>query len=279
MKPHLLIAALLTLSLHAAEPLFTSEGTDPTFAELLKSGAIKPGDRFSKGPVLGSKIKVNHPLLKKQTGKTGAIPKGIGLHTQASGGIKRKDFGNWTRWYQEDGNTQIFRLFPGEQNIRSGAGKDGSAGRVEAYSNAITVVGGAWHEWEGVFTIIKPHQANIFQLFHEGHLWAFHIRMTDDGNIYFASRIITKGIPERITLADHMTGKSLALKVRGNGDQYEVFKKDPAAGKDWELVTKGNYTKAAENKISFRWGMYSGSAKGSSIKHDAMLFVTGATYR
>lgn len=279
MKPYLLIATLFTASLHAEETLFTTEGTDPSFAEVLKAGTIKPGERFSKGPVLGSKVTVNHVLLEKQTGKSAAFTTNIGLHTQGSGGINRKDFSKWTRWYQEDHNTQVFRLFAGEQNIRSGTDKDGSPGRVEVYSKAITVAPGAWHEWEAVYTVVKPVSANIFQLFHEGSLWAFHIRMNDDGTIYFHRRRKIEGLEDRIILAEHTPGKSIAIKVRANGESYEVFKKNPVGGGDWELVTKGTYAKALENKISFRWGMYCGSKKGLSVSKDAMLLVTGATYR
>ncbi len=111
-----LFAALLATGLFSAEPLYTREGEDPTFAAVLQRGGIKIGERFSKGPVLGSRIDVNNELLEKQIGKTGPIPKDIGIHTQGSGGINRKNFDQWTRWYQEDGNTQVFRLFKDEQS-------------------------------------------------------------------------------------------------------------------------------------------------------------------
>jgi hypothetical protein len=63
-----------TASLPSAEPLHTREGDDPPFASVLKSGGITPGERFSKGPVPGSRIDVNNALLEKQVGKTGPIP-------------------------------------------------------------------------------------------------------------------------------------------------------------------------------------------------------------
>jgi hypothetical protein len=99
-----------------------------------------------------------------------------------SGGINRKDFGKWTRWYQEDGNTQVFRLFKGEQNVRGGADKDGSPGRVESFSRPLTAAPGTWREWEGTYTVIEPVDACIFQLMHEGSLWPFHIRVRDHGH-------------------------------------------------------------------------------------------------
>jgi len=60
---------------------------------------------------------------------------------------------------------------------------------------------------------------------------------------------------------------------------YEVYQKEPLDRGDWKLVTRGSHTRAQDNKISFRWGMYAGSRMGESIKNDALLFVTGATIR
>lgn len=274
-----LFFALLTTSLPAAEPLYTQEGADLSFATVLKSGGVTPGERFSQGPVLGSRIDVNNELLEKQVGKTGPIPKDIGLHTEVSGGISRKDFGKWTRWYQEDVNIQVFRLFKGEQNVRGGAGKDGSPGRVEVYSKSRTVAPGTWHEWEGTYTIIKPVGACIFQLMHEGSLWPFHIEMSGKGDISFLRRRPVPGTEREIVMAENMVGKSLSVKVRANGEHYEVYQKAPLDAGPWKLVTKGSYTKAKDNRISFRWGMYCGSKKGHTVPNDALLFVTGVTIR
>ncbi len=280
-----IVSLVLAVSLTAEEPLFIREGTDPSFATLMENGTLKPGERFAEISVLGSRIDVNNKLLEKQVGKSGEISKDIGLHTQNSGGIPRKEFANWTRWYQEDGNTQVFRLYKDEQNIRSGTGDKASPGRVETYSKSLTVESGTWKEWEATYTIIDPVGANIFQLFHNGKdskgkdlLWAFHIRTNDEGDIYFSRRRSIPGMEDQITLGEKMTGKSLSIKVRANGHEYEVYQKPPL-DEAWKLVTKGSYHKAEDNKVSFRWGMYCGSKAGMSIKKDAMIFVTGATIR
>jgi hypothetical protein len=269
-----------------AGALVRIEGKDPSFAELLERGTIKPGERFFKGKVPGSRVRVNHGLLGKQIGEPGPIPRAIGIHTQASGGIKREDFANWTRWYQEDGDVQVFRLFQGEQNVRGGAGKLGSQGRVEAYTRNLDAGPDNWREWEGTYTIIKPVGANIFQLFHNGKdqkgqpiLWPFHIRMTSGGDIYFHRRRAVAGIETRIVLATHMTGKSLGVKVRANGKDYEVYRKDPPDPGPWKLVTKGSHTPATDDGVQFRWGMYVGSKKGQSVPGDAMILVTGVKVR
>lgn len=273
------IVVLAPLLIHAApaDSLYTCEGTDPSFATLLESGAFKPGERFFEGPVLGSRIHVNRELLEKQVGRIGPIPKDIGIHTETCSGISRKDFGQWTRWYQEDGSIQVFRLFKGEQNIRGGTAKDGSPGRIEAFSKTLTVAPGAWQEWEGTYTVIKPLDACIFQLMHEGSLWPFHIEMNEKGDISFLRRRPVPGTDREIPIAAGMQGKSISIKVRANGTDYEVHQRAPLDKGEWKFVAKGSFTKAEDSKISFRWGMYAGSKKGESIKNDALLFVTSVS--
>lgn len=97
-----MLVPLLTL-VASAEPLYTQEGSDPPFVDVLKGSGCKAGERFNRGGAPGSRIHVNHELLEKQVGKLGPIPKDIGLHTEFSGGISRKDFSQWPRWYQEGG--------------------------------------------------------------------------------------------------------------------------------------------------------------------------------
>ncbi len=281
----MLCSAILASSLIAAEPLYTTEGTDPSFAAVQESSGGKPGDRFNRGGALGSRIHVNQELLEKQVGKTSPIPMNIGLHTQFSGGINRKDFDKWTRWYQEDGNAQVFRLFKGEQNVRGGEAKDGSPGRVEIYTPALPIAPETWHEYEATYTVIKPVGACIFQLFHDGKdangnalLWPFHLEMSEKGDLSFLRRREVPGMERRIIMAENMVGKSVSVKVRANGEHYEVFQKPPLDEVPWKLVTKGSYTKA-KDKISFRWGMYCGSKKGQTVPDDAMIFVSNIRIR
>ena len=79
-------------------------------------------------------------------------------------------------------------------------------------------------------------------------------------------------------MAENMAGKSLSVKVRANGEDYEVYQKDPLDKGPWKFVTKGSYTKA-QGKISFRWGIYCGSKKGNAVPNDGLLFVTGVKFK
>ncbi len=173
----------------------------------------------------------------------------------------------------------MFRLFKGEQNVRGGTGEKGSPGRIEAFSRSLAVAPGTWREWEGTYTVIHPVGACIFQLMHEGSLWPIHIDMTDKGEIHFFRRRPVPGMEREISLAKDMVGKSISIRVRANGQEFEVYQKDPLDSGPWKLVTKGTGPKAEGHKIQFRWGMYCGSKKGQTVPNDALLFVTGVTIR
>ena len=109
-------------------------------------------------------------------------------------------------------------------------------------------------------------------------LWPLHIDMTAEGEVHVLRRRPRSGEERRIVMAENMVGKSLSIKVRANGEDYEVYQKAPLDQGPWKLVTKGSYAKA-QGQISFRWGMYCGSKKGHTIPNDALLFVTGVKIR
>jgi hypothetical protein len=257
----LLSLALLPLTAVAkpeVSEFYTQKGSDPSFESLLEKKEIPIGVN-SKTGIKGSKISVNHEVLGKSVEGKHPIPKDISIHTLANSVIPRKDFPNWTRWYQEDGNTQIFRLFKGEYNVRN---TRKGAPRVESFSK-LKWGRGEWHEWEGTYTIVKPLGAAIFQAKSPKLDWSVMINLTDEGDIVLNHR----RHQEDKTIAKNMAGKSFLLKVRDNGHEYEVFF-------NGEKVGAGHYDRGPE-QTSFRWGMY----RGSAASQDGLLFVTGARFK
>jgi hypothetical protein len=249
--------AAATGSKTKATPLFVQTGTDPSFKSLLDGGKIPVGTNSTQG-VTGSTIDVNNALVERGPNAANPIPKDIHIHTLCNSVIPRKDFPKWTRWYQEDGNTQVFRLFQGEHNVRN-ARPD--AARIEAFS-ALNWQRGDWHEWEGTYTIVKPHGCAIFQVKNNKNDWGVMINLTDEGDIILNHRRRQKDA----VIATNMTGKSFDLKVRDNGRDYEVFLNGKKIG-------AGFYDRP-EGHTAFRWGMYD-----KTLKHDAMIFVTGAKFK
>lgn len=238
------------------EVLYTQVGTDPSFKSLLDAGLIPVGSNSTHG-VKGSAIRVNKAAVERGANALNPIPTDIAIHTLCNSMIPRKDFEKWTRWYQEDDHTQVFRLFKGETNVRNSRAL---AARVEAFSR-LHWQRGEWHEWVGTYTIVKSHGCAIFQVKNNKNDWAVQLNLTDDGNIVLNHR----RNQQDIVIARAMTGKSFDLQVRDNGYDYEVYL-------NGQKVGAGSYSRP-EGQSSFRWGMYLGHAEQ---RHDAMIFVTGA---
>lgn len=238
------------------EIMFVQSGTDLSFKSLLEDGTIPVGANSTQG-VRGSTINVDNTLVERGPNSTNPIPKDIRIHTLCNSAIPRSEFEKWTRWYQEDGNTQVFRLFEGEHNVRN-ARPD--AARIEAFSN-LTWKRGDWHEWEGTYTIVKPHGCAIFQAKNNVNDWGVMINLSDGGDITLNHR----RHQEDVVIATNMTGKSFDLKVRDNGYDYEVYLNGGKVG--------AGYYDRPDGHSAFRWGMYD-----KTLIHDAMIFVTGAKF-
>lgn len=252
-------------------------GQDAVFQDLIDSGVVQVGTRFYDGTVQGTRIDVDNILLEENMG--GDIPPIISViqvHTQNKSTVTRRDFSKWTRWYQEDGKTQIFRLFKGEQNVRGGELDEGTAGRIEAYTRAELPSDpglDGWLTWEGVFTPIKPG-GNNFQLMTGVHGWPLHIDTDNDGTMTVLHR---GGEPRRELIATNLTGKNIGIRVITNGLKYIVYRKVLGVDNDFVFVTERENLrlKADSRKLSFRWGVYVGSKPGSVVPRDLLTLVTG----
>lgn len=237
------------------QKLYKLEGTDPTFKQLLESKAFPIGENSYDG-VKGSTIHVNQNIFRKAINGDKPVPRDIFIHTLCNSLTKREDFHKWTRWYQEDGGTQVFRLFKGEHNVRN---ERPDAARIEAFSN-MSWERGPWHAWQGTYTLVRPHNCAVFQAKNDENDWSVQININSDGVVKLNHR---EG--EDKILARDMAGKSFLLGVRDNGHDYEVYYNK-------EKVGVGSF-KRPVSKNRFRWGMYDGT-----MKHDAMLFVTGVRF-
>ena len=235
--------------------LYTQTGSDPSWQEILANGAIPIGENSTAG-VLGSTIDVNNARVEVGPNATRPVEQAIRIHTLGNSVIPRRDFDKWTRWYQEDENTQVFRLFEGEHNVRNSRP---DAARIEAFSD-VSWGRGDFHEWVGTYTIVKPHGCAIFQAKNNVNDWGVMLNLSDEGNITLNHR----RHQDDVIIARNMTGKSFHIRVRDNGHDYEVYL-------NGEFVGSGHYDRP-EGTTAFRWGMYDGT-----MRHDAMIFVTGAT--
>jgi GEVED domain len=243
------------------ESLYTQTGTDPTFDYLIANGILPDGVTSTAG-VTGSTINVNNTNLEKAPYGNRAFEQNIRIHTLGNSSVPRPDFPKWSRWYQEDGRTQIYRIFEGEENTRNDRE---FAARIESFESGFNK--GVWNDFSARYTILKPESMAIFQSFQDGVEWSVHLSMNPDGSVQFIHRRGSGGGGQQsIKLADDMIGKSFDVLIRDNGFDYEVYF-------NGELKGAGTYVRPTDS-FNFRWGMYRG---GFPMSRDALLFVSGAT--
>ena len=238
------------------EPVYyTQEGTDPTWAYILENEMI-PLLRNSTEGVTGSRIRVNRELVEQGPYAHLPIERNIRIHTLGNSFIRREHFDRWSRWYQEDGNTQVFRLFKGETNVRN---RRANAARIEAFSAHGWKHGDGWQEWVGTVTLVKP-TGSIFQVKAPGPVdWGVMISSGGTDGVTIQRR---RG--ERTRVA---TGRQFHLRVRDNGHDYEVYI-------NGRLEATGAWDRQGL-RSSFRWGMYVGGRRVPEADH--MILFTGAT--
>lgn len=242
-----------------ASRFYTQEGSDPPWHQVKAGGQLTIGENSTTG-YTGSKITVNRKRVQVGPNAENPIPQDLRIHTLGHSFIAREDFAKWSRWYQEDGNVQIFRLFAGETNVRNS--RPGAA-RIESFGGPQFAEGQTWYEWSGTYTIIKPIGACLLQDKNNKNDWGVMIGMNAEGDV-----IMNRRRGEDVTMAKNMVGKPFHLRVLCNGRDYHVLF-------DHQYIGGGTWARP-EGRTGFRWGMYVGK---NTPKTDGMVFVTGATIR
>ncbi|MDO6693303.1 BNR-4 repeat-containing protein [Aliiglaciecola sp. 3_MG-2023] len=251
--------------------IYRQEGNDPTWAEVLATDSLQPLGTFTSAGVMGSTVTVNKALL--ETGEYGSRAidtSNYKIHTVGNSAIRSDNFHRWSRWYQEDGNTQIFRLFKDEENVSNSRAL---AARVEVFSSDDRWLPepGVWREFSAKFTVlksagcsnqpVKQHYCSIFQA--KGNNvdhWSVMLRVHGDGSLWFYPRGASP-----VQIAANVINQPFDMKVRDNGLDYEMWV-------NGESVGTGQWQRTEE--IGFRWGIYVGETQ---VLDDIMVLVTGAT--
>ncbi len=199
------------------------------------------------------------------TNKNYSIPSAIRLHTIKSTVIARPQFPQHSRWYQERGKTQIFRLYNGDKNQAT----DRPNPRVETFSFPTWKASSAndWHEFSADYTIVKTGQdgRTIFQMKSQDVdvQWEIMMGLQANGDILMNHRRLADKV-----IARNMVGKTFNLRVRSNGRRYQVYyncrlQADVAHQMD----------PSGRSSYAWRWGMYLKQQRGDSEIH-----VTGPRF-
>lgn len=267
------ISLLMSFSI-SAQSLYTKSGSDHTW-DYIKSNNLIPIGSTSTAGIKGSTIDVNqnHSEISSSPYANRKIVDNMAIHTLGNATVPRKDFHKWTRWYQEDGNTQVFRLFKGEINVGNDVYyKPRIEAELKAHSKGVKINNGAdWVEWSGTYTFVEPVEANIFQIWSNND-YVLMLTMKNNGTVQLNPRD-QSGFK---TILENGKGKSVHIRVRDYGNKYEVYVNgEKFYGRNYEAKYGSN--RAAH----FRWGIYASRKSGDhdGVPQDGMMFVTGAQRR
>lgn len=258
---------LAPLSAQAQSPFYTDTGSpsNPAWSVVVQNLNNNSPD---PGPVPGSVINVNNAAT--EVGLYGNRPISVGgqrIHVCCNTSTTNLD--DFTRWFQTDGNTQVFRLFVNDQNTASDRA---GAARCEAFMD------GGWdysdfvtYEWTGRYTIARRQQGYaIFQLFNLDNEWAMQLSMTGDGGLLVNNRRNASDVI--ITNPDGSTkdfdGKGFDVRVIDDGLNYKCWI-------DGVLVADNFYDRPT-GISRFRWGKYMGEAFLTSPSTNSVILVSGA---
>lgn len=186
------------------------------------------------------------------------------------------DFNNPTssRWYQKDGNTQVFRVFPGDENL---VGTRRGAGRSEAFAyNLKTRYGdGMTMTFSARYRVAASNgsrDVKIFQSKADGsRAWGVALWIRTNGDIDIVKR---KEKKEDWVYIDtgYRVGQSFNLRVTDDGKNYKVYINNVLKASDsWDR--QGDVS-------ACRWGAYvQGGSQGvltGSVSNPTTVYVSGA---
>ena len=250
---------------------------------MLAGGNLDPIGTSTQTGVLGSTITVNKERLETgeyADGFVDSVENNYRIHTVGNPSIGPSKFDRWSRWYQEDGNTQIFRLFKDEENVRNSRGL---AARIEAFSPDDRWLPelGVWREFDARFTVLKsagcsnspdPTKAHYCSLFqakgNDVDDWSVMLRVHGDGSLWFYPR--EGSAANKVKIYDNVIGQPFDMRVRDNGLDYEMWI-------DGVSVGTGQWQRTPEiGRIGFRWGIYVGATE---VLDDIMVLVTGVSMK
>lgn len=257
----------------AQSPYYTDTGSpaNPAWAQIQPSLNVASND---PGPVNGSVLNVVNSLTETgfygdRTFSVGARRIHVCCHSSTTG------FTSFQRWYQQDGNTEVFRLFVNDENTSSDRP---NAARCESFttdkwlhSDSVT------YEWTGHYTIAKRQQSYaIFQVKNNEDDWAVALNMTSTGKLMVNNR---RNAPD-VTVRNpdgtdkDFDGLGFDARIQDDGNRFKVWI-------DGVLLADNFYDRndVPGNESNFRWGKYMGDSKLAAPSDVSVIMVSGAQVR
>jgi hypothetical protein len=246
--------------------------TDPSWA------AIKRSLRITKQnlsvSVKGTKVNVNNAAVETTSLGRRSFDTGFKIHVPTSSTLAYASRFKVTRWYQEDGNVQVFRLFQGDENVSSSRA---GAARSEAFApnDSFRVANNRINIWSGRFYIASRANEgfSIFQskatsvsdpkIHNISDAWSVQLNIDDNGRLVINERREA----DKVVYNVDMTGRGFDAEIRDDGENYEVYI-------DGVKQASGRFFRHPSLGTTFRWGMYMG--KDVVTRGVATTYVSGA---
>ena len=179
------------------------------------------------------------------------IPHDIMIHTFDSALVERYDFHRYKNWYEEEGNTQTFKLHPGDCNTRNSR----KYCRIEAHTK-LGIKRGEMHEFTATYKVNSAEEVAIFQVFNATvvHPQLMVVYMPN-GDIRWQSRDNPNGY-----LAYGYRNQEFTLHVKDDGIKWQLFF-------NGEKAAEGIHQEKGPDTIcEFRWGLYNNKIPSTEIK-------------
>jgi len=179
------------------------------------------------------------------------IPQNIMIHTFDNSMVERKDFSRYINWYEEEGNTQIFKLHPGDCNTRN----ERKYCRIEAHTQ-LKMRKGEKHEFTATYKILKCEETVcVFQVFNSTVVHPqLYIKMLPNGELHYQSRGNQPGL-----IAKNSLNREFTLHVKDDGHNWQLFY-------NGEKISEGPHQeKGMESVCEFRWGLYNNNVPSTEI--------------
>ena len=178
------------------------------------------------------------------------IPQDIMIHTYDSARVDRRDFHRYVNWYEENGNTQTFKLHPGDCNTRNSR----KYCRIEAHTR-LGIKRGDMHEFTATCNVNSSEEVAIFQVFNVSVVHPQLMVIAEpNGDIRYQSRDNPNG-----HLGSGYRNKDFTLHVKDNGIKWQLYF-------NGKRIAEGiHQEKGRDTVCEFRWGLYNNKIPSTEI--------------
>jgi len=259
-------SALLSFAASSSFAQSTFKNNNPSWSSLSKditrtrtraqAAALK--DKVEEGVIdtRGTRVDVNNLSIEKTGTGTRTVMSDSLLRLHNPLGTSYKVSPS-SRWYQKEGNTQVFRVFPGDQNM--------VGGRAGARFNV------AKHNASRDVKLFQSKARGNSSYTGKAPAWSLAMWAEKDGDIILIKRGENGGRNTKIDTGFDV-GQGFNLRVVDNGYAYKAFVNN-------KLLADGVYERGDAPTVA-RWGAYvQGGSQGiltGGTNDDFIVYVSGA---